>query len=164
MQKHGGFMACIFIFKDRIADFVLIQEFMDQTKSVFWHILPGTYCKRLLLTKDIIAKVIRNGKIVWKHGLYCWIFPWTWNIWGDRPENTLKQQKMVGLWGIAKWKWLWGCFSHFSLLWLWCQLSKAVQKITTDQKDYHKCSSCVIVCWIAIIYRSITVKKGWLLT
>ena len=42
--------------------------------------------------------------------------------------------------------------------------SEAVQKIATDQKDYHKCSSCAIVCWIAKIYQSITVKKGWLLT
>ena len=25
-------------------------------------------------------------------------------------------------------------------------VSEAVQKIPTDQKDYHKCSSCVIVC------------------
>ena len=42
--------------------------------------------------------------------------------------------------------------------------SEAVQKIDTDQKDDHKCSSCVIVCWIAKIYQSTTVKKGWLLT
>ena len=41
--------------------------------------------------------------------------------------------------------------------------SEAVQKIATDQKHYHKCSSCVIVCWIATIYQSITVKKDWLL-
>ena len=41
--------------------------------------------------------------------------------------------------------------------------SEAVQKITTHQKVYHKCSSCVIVCWIAKTYQSITVKKGWLL-
>ena len=27
--------------------------------------------------------------------------------------------------------------------------SEAVQKITADQKDYHKCSLCVIVWWIA---------------
>ena len=26
--------------------------------------------------------------------------------------------------------------------------SETVQKIATDQKDYHKCSSCVIVCCI----------------
>ena len=38
-------------------------------------------------------------------------------------------------------------------------VSEAVQKIPTDQKDYHKCSSCVIVCWIAKIYQSITMKK-----
>ena len=24
--------------------------------------------------------------------------------------------------------------------------SEAVQKTATDQKDYHKCSSCVIIC------------------
>ena len=27
--------------------------------------------------------------------------------------------------------------------------SEAVQKIAKDEGDYHKCSSCVIVCWIA---------------
>ena len=41
--------------------------------------------------------------------------------------------------------------------------SEVVQKIAVDQKDYHKCSSCVIVCWIAKIYQSKTVKKDWLL-
>ena len=41
--------------------------------------------------------------------------------------------------------------------------SEAVQKIATDQRNYHKCSSCVITCWIAKIYQSITVKKDWLL-
>ena len=25
------------------------------------------------------------------------------------------------LWGIAQWKWLWGCFSHLLLLRPWCQ-------------------------------------------
>ena len=38
--------------------------------------------------------------------------------------------------------------------------SEAAQKIATDQKDYHKCSSYIIACWIAKIYLSITVKKG----
>ena len=44
--------------------------------------------------------------------------------------------------------------------------SETVQKIATDQKDYHICSSCVTVCWITKIYQSITVKKkvGYLLT
>ena len=38
--------------------------------------------------------------------------------------------------------------------------SEAVQKITTDQKDYHKHSLCVIVCWVATIYQSLAVKKN----
>ena len=40
--------------------------------------------------------------------------------------------------------------------------SKAVQKIAIDEKDYYKCSLCVITSWIAEIYQSITVKKSWL--
>ena len=34
------------------------------------------------------------------------------------------------LWGIALWKWLWGCFSQF-LLWYGANASEAVQKIST---------------------------------
>ena len=41
--------------------------------------------------------------------------------------------------------------------------SEAVGKIATDEKDYHKCSLCVIVYCIATAYHQITVKKGWLL-
>ena len=41
---------------------------------------------------------------------------------------------------------------------------EAVQKIATDQKDYYKCSLCVLVCCLAITYQSVTVKKGGLLT
>ena len=35
--------------------------------------------------------------------------------------------------------------------------SEAVQKIIIDHKDYQKCSSFVIVCWIAKRYQSIVV-------
>ena len=41
--------------------------------------------------------------------------------------------------------------------------SEAVKKIAIDQKDFHKCSSCVIVCWMAKIYQSVIVRKDWLL-
>ena len=41
---------------------------------------------------------------------------------------------------------------------------EAVQRITADQKSYHKWSSTVVACWITKIYQSITVKKGWLFT
>ena len=38
--------------------------------------------------------------------------------------------------------------------------SEAVQKIATDQKEYHKCSSCIIICWIAKMHLSIN-KVGY---
>ena len=38
--------------------------------------------------------------------------------------------------------------------------SEAVDKITTDQKDYHKCSLCVIVCCIAKAIVSSPLKLG----
>ena len=41
---------------------------------------------------------------------------------------------------------------------------EAVQKIATDQKEYRKCSSCVIICWIAKIYLSINNSEKWLVT
>ena len=39
--------------------------------------------------------------------------------------------------------------------------SEAIEKITTDQKDYHKCSLCVIICCIAKYINNS--KKGWLM-
>ena len=39
--------------------------------------------------------------------------------------------------------------------------SEAVQKVATDQKGYHKCSLCVIVCWIAKIYQSMWKKVSY---
>ena len=42
-------------------------------------------------------------------------------------------------------------------------VSEVVWKIAADQKDYHKYSLRVIVCWIAKMYQEMTVKKGWLL-
>ena len=37
---------------------------------------------------------------------------------------------------------------------------EAVQKIATDRKEYHKCSSCVIICWIVKIYLPIN-QQQW---
>ena len=45
------------------------------------------------------------------------------------------------------------CYGHGA------NVSEAVQKIVTNQKDYHKCSSYVIVCWKTKIFQSITVKE-----
>ena len=38
--------------------------------------------------------------------------------------------------------------------------SEAVQKIATDQKDYRKYCSCIMICWIAIIYLAININQS----
>ena len=107
--------------------------------------------------------VIRNGKIVWKHGLIVDIFAWTWIIWGGRTENTSKQQKMVAFFEeLLSENDFEAVLATFCCYDYGANASEAVQKIATDQKDYHRCSSCVIVCWIVKIYQSL--KKGRLPT
>ena len=64
---------------------------------------------------------IRNRKIVWKHGPYCWYFHLNLKYLDGRTKHTSKQQKRWLLCGIGSWKWLWSCFSHFLSLWPWNQ-------------------------------------------
>ena len=85
----------------------------------------------------------------------------------ERSEVALQRihqnsKKWWLLWGIAQWKWL--TLATFCCYDYGTNAFEVVQKIATDQEDFHKCSSCLIVCWIAKIYQSITVKKVWLLT
>ena len=91
----------------------------------------------------------------------CWYFAWIWNIYCGRTENTSKQHKIVTF--VRNWS-----VKMTSIMWplsvVMAMVVKAVHKIATDLKGYHKCSLCVIVCWIVKIYQSIAVKKGWLPT
>ena len=48
------------------------------------------------------------------------------------------------------------CYDHGA------KASEAVQKIATDQKEYRKCSLCVIICLIAKIHLSINNSEKWL--
>ena len=90
--------------------------------------------------------VIRNGKIVWKHGPCCWYFRWNLKYLGWSYRACIKTAKKWWLlWGIAQSKWLWGL-----LLWLWCQ------------GVYN--SLWVIICWIAKIYLSFSNSEKWLVT
>ena len=50
------------------------------------------------------------------------------------------------------------CYEHSTMA------SEAVQKIATDQKEYHKCFSCVIIFWIAKICLSIKTGEKRLVT
>ena len=89
---------------------------------------------------DLIIAITRNGDI----------FTWTWNIWGGRTRECIRTAKNGGFCEellsendfetvLAN---LYSCDYG-------ANASEAVQKISTDQKDDQKCSSCVIVCWIA---------------
>ena len=107
---------------------------------------------------------IRNGKVVWKHGLYCWCFllnlkylGWSWREYIKTVKNGGFREKLLSENNFKVVLATFCCCDHG------VNTSEAVQKIATDQKDYHKCSPCALVWWISKIYQSITVKKGWLL-
>ena len=110
-----------------------------------------------------LSIVIRNGKIAWKHGLYCWYELETFWVVVQRLHQNSKKWWL--LWGLAQSKWPWGCFTHFLLLWLWCQRFWGSLEGRFRSKRLSQMLSCVIVCWIAKIYQSIKLKKvGYLLT
>ena len=118
---------------------------------------------RLQHTSVII--VIRNEKIVWKHGPYCWYFRlnlkylgWSYRVYIKTAKNSDFCQE-------------WLCENDFeAVLATSCcyyhgvKVSEAVQKIATYQKECRKCSSCVIIYWIAKIYQSFKNSEKWLLT
>ena len=110
--------------------------------------------------KDITFKNIKsnhshkNGKTVWKHGPQCWYFCLNSRYLGWRTEHTSKQRKMVTFARNCLVKITLRLFSSRSVVHVLdhgAKASEEVQKIATDQKEYRKCSLCVIICWIAKI-------------
>ena len=108
--------------------------------------------------------VIRNGKIVWKHGPYCWYFCLNLKYLGlsktytktakngDFCEELHNENNFETV--LATFC----CYDHDA------KASEAVQKMATDQKEYRKCFSCFIICWIAKIYLAINNSEKWLVT
>ena len=112
--------------------------------------------------------VIKNGKIVWKHGPHCWClslklkYPrWPYRAYikttknGDFCEELISENDIEAV--LASFC----CYEHGA------KASEAVQKIAIDQKEYCECSSCVIICWIAKIYRAVNQSSNnekWLVT
>ena len=99
--------------------------------------------------------VIRNGKIVWKDGPYCWCFclnlkysGWQYRAYIKTAKNGHFCEEFLSENDIEAVLATLCCYDHGT------KASEAVQKIATDQKEYRKCSSCVIICWIAKIYLS----------
>ena len=106
--------------------------------------------------------ITRNGNKVWKHGPYCWYFRLNLKYLGWTYREYIKTAKNDGfLWELLCENDLEAVLANF-----YCygaNASETVQKIATYQKDYHKCSSCDIVCWIVKTHQLTTVKKDWLL-
>ena len=125
-------------------------------------ILPVWYivCKTRSLTSiniiyfccQFIIPVIRNGKIVWKHGPYCWFFwlnlkylGWSYKAYIKTVKNSDFCYEMLSKNDFEAVLATFCCYDHGA------KASEEVQKITKDQKEYRKCSLCVIICWIAKI-------------
>ena len=92
--------------------------------------------------------VVRNGKIAWKHGPYCWYFrlnlkylrsPYRAYIKtaknGDFSEKLLSENDFEAV------------LATFCCCDPGAMASEAVPKIAKDQKEYRKCSSCVSKLW-----------------
>ena len=132
-----------------------ISEIFCAFKSKLQIICAATYSLYLHFTLHCffltLIIVIRNGKTVRKHGPYCSYFhlkymgwPYRWYIrtvkYGDIREELFSEMILVTS----------CCYG------LGAMASETVLKIARDEKVYRKCSTCVIICWIAKIYLSIT--------
>ena len=120
---------------------------------------------RLLFWYEYSHKKRRDGSEtwVWKHGPYCWYFHlnlkylgWPYRAYiktaknGDYCEELLSESEFGVIWATFC------CCDHRT------KASEAAQRIATDQKESRKCSSFVIICWIAKIYLSINNSEKWL--
>ena len=90
------------------------------------------------------------------------IFAWTLNIFDGYTDNTSKngsfceelpsENDFEAVLATSC------CYDYDT------NTSEAVQKIATDQNEYHKCPSGFMICWIAKIYQSINNSENdWLL-
>ena len=100
--------------------------------------------------------LIRNGKIVSKHGPYCWYFRlnvkylgWPYKEYIKTAKNNGFREELLSEFDFEA-VWATFCFYEYG-----ANASEAVQKIATVQKECYKCSLCVIICWIAKVYLSI---------
>ena len=72
---------------------------------------------------------IRNGKIMWKHGPYCWYSCLNLTFLGWSYKEYIEMTLML--------------FRSYRYS---ANTSEAIEAMAIDEKDYHKCSLCVTVC------------------
>ena len=123
----------------------------EDVSTDFW--LLGNFVINLELRGCI---VIANQKIVWKSGGNCWYFRLNLKYLGWPNKAHIKTAKNGGFCeeliseNYSEAVLATFCCYHHS-----ANAFEVVQKIATDQKEYYKCSSCVIIWWIAKTYLSI---------
>ena len=110
--------------------------------------------------------VIRKGRIVWKHGSsYCSHFRlnlkyvgWLYKAYiktaknGGFCEQLLSENGFEAVWVTLR------CYDMVPTL------LRQFRRIARDQGEYCKCSSCVIIWWIAKIHLSINSNEKGLVT
>ena len=96
--------------------------------------------------------VIRNWEIVSKHGPL--------EISGVAVQSIHQNcEEWQLFWGIAQWKWLWDCFSHFLLLWPWCH---GFWGSSEDRYRSKRVLQMLIVCYYLLNSQNISINnKLW---
>ena len=164
------FVLSMELFRNRISIVRVLFRINDLWRFLFWKYnlshktnMKAIFSEHLWISEKTI--VIRNGKIVWKHGPYCCYFPlnlkypgWPYRAYIKTAKNGNCCEELLSENDIEAVLATFCCYDHSA------KASEAVQKIATDQKEYRKCSSCVIICWIAKIYLSINNSEKWLVT
>ena len=109
--------------------------------------------------------IIRNGRIVWKHGPYFWYvclkLKYLWWPYRAYIKTAKIDDFCEGLHSENDFEAILATFCRYDH---GAKASVAVQKIARDQKVYHKYSSCVIIYWITEIYLSVNNSEKWLVT
>ena len=90
--------------------------------------------------------ITRNRKIVWKQRPYFCLnlkyLGWSYRAYIKTVENTDFCEELLSENGFKAVLATFCCYDHGA------KVSETVQKIATDQKEYRKCSLCVIICLI----------------
>ena len=120
---------------------------------------------QLLFWYEYSHKKRRDGPETWdwKLGPHCWYFHlnlrylgWPYRAYIKTAKNGNYCEELLSEREFGVILATFCCCDHRT------KASEAVQRIATDQKESRKCSSFVIICWIAKIYLSINNSEKWL--
>ena len=101
--------------------------------------------------------VIRNGKIVWKHGLHCWYFHLNLKYLGWPYREYIKTAKNVCFLRNHWVKMTLRLFSHFLLSWLWCQ---NLWGRSEDRYRSKRLSQMLLVCYSLLNNQNISINNS----